>query len=68
MKTLIATLTIASIFATSMVAVARDNSASPNDPYVTPQAAIPPADRASVLPFTWTEKRAFDRAIGSSKL
>jgi hypothetical protein len=59
MKTLIATLAVASILGTSMVAVARDNNASPNDPYVASPTATNRA--ASSTAFTWAEKRSFDR-------
>ena len=60
MKALFVALTVGSILGTSMVAVARDNNASPNDPYVaSPTATIRGAPRT---PFTSAEKRTFDRA------
>jgi hypothetical protein len=72
MKALIATFALASIVATSTIAVARDAKripqealhsteyGSPNGAYVAPR--ITPIHSAPGLPFTWVEKRAFDWA------
>ena len=72
MKTLIATFALASIVATSTIAVARDANriqqqalhsteyGSPDGAYTAPRIA--PIHKAPGLPFTWAEKRAFDWA------
>jgi hypothetical protein len=60
MKTLIATLTVALILGTSMIAAARDNNASPNDSYVASRTAT--IGGAPAAAFTWAEKSSFDRA------
>ena len=70
MKMLIVTFTLASILATSAVAVAGPaarnaknvesySNESPDAPYVAPAA---PSRSTPVRPFTWGEKRMFDWA------
>jgi hypothetical protein len=71
-------LAITAVFASATVVLARQASGpyiqseasyptgneSPNATYVAPRIA--PIRSAPVLPFTWAEKRAFDRAIEGS--